>query len=275
MDSATKIKQVEWESCIENEGTYQLPFGKRQLCGARENLECPHLHPLKAFVGTRSTSRQLHVCTYRDEDEGWRDTLHDVKKRWDWVFARLAEADFEYDFRIEQVILGGEEQASFTQQDLSSKQPASLENRIYARYFEGEAQRCGYIFPTEKGNYALLSEEVKQRVFSQARGKSDMFTSEKSEGTASPISPTTLKEYTPSSMEAATVTPFPTREELAELAFFFVHDEPALATQKIIVPIGGEGAYARSVSLVLPYHAIYDFLAAQIGKENVLKVKFW
>ncbi|MBS3169930.1 hypothetical protein J4210_05595 [Candidatus Woesearchaeota archaeon] len=273
--SKKTIAPQEWEFCLENEGTYQLPFGKRQLCGARENLECPHLHPLKALVGTKSTSRQLHICTYRDEDEGWRNTLHELKGRWDWVFAQLAEADFEYDFRIDQAILGREGQASSQQRYLSSRQQDSLEKIIHARYFQEGTQRCGYIFSQGK----ILSEEIRQKVFSQVlfsqvREKDSSISSEKSAGNTVPLSPTMLEEYTPSSMEAATRTPFPTSAELADLTRLFIDDDPALAGQKVILPIGGAGLYASSVSLVLPYLAIYDLLVAQAGKEKVLKVKF-
>lgn len=253
-----KATQTEWEHCIDERGTYQLIYSKLQLCGARENQDCPYLHPMQAPVKEQGRYHHLHLCSYRKMDDSWKLTVEELKRRWDWVFPLLQEQAEEYTFSItpKAVENAKERRTLFPQY--------SIDQIIHTTYYEISGKKYGYVF---SGRDKLTTSMIR-KAFKKNRTKLG-----REYPTLIPVA--NRREYVPSSMEEATLTPFPTASELSELEQIFIHDSPELDQQEVLVPSGGKGMHARRISLRLPYHTIFELLASKAGSQKIIKTKFW
>ena len=89
-----------WRYCVENDGTYQLPWRERYLCGTPENFGCPYLHPLTVSLQKGKQQQRFNICQFRDPDQQWKSVLTDIWTRWNWVFEILSKEELDYDFQI-------------------------------------------------------------------------------------------------------------------------------------------------------------------------------
>ncbi|MBI2103273.1 hypothetical protein HYT55_05505 [Candidatus Woesearchaeota archaeon] len=258
MFSPKKTTPTEWERCIEGRGTYQLTYGKLQLCGARENQSCPYLHPMQAPVRDQEGYHHLHLCSYRKMDEDWKRTVEDLKTRWDWVMAALSEQGKEYSFSVTPKAAENlRERRTFFPQ-------YSLDQLIHTAYYEIGGAKYGVVY---SGREEVTTGAIRRLFKKTRKSLSGEYQ------TLIPIA--NRREYTPPSMERMTLTPFPTTAELAELEQIFIHDAPGLDRQEVLIPTGGRGVHARRISLKLPYHTIFDLLVAKTDSRKIIKATFW
>ncbi len=256
--SEPQTETPQWKECVEELGKYRLPHGKTNLCGATENWGCPYLHPLQAFVKSENESRYVHLCNLKEADDGWKTFLSETNSRWDWLFEQLKQQNVKYDFRVTPMpAKNAKERSSFLKN-------FPLDNIVDTAYFRINDKKYGFISPASQNEYSV---RTLRRIFrgAQKQGLRDVPTF---------LQIVSRQQYIPLSMEPATATPFPTEGELTSLENIFINDVKHLEGEKVVLPIGGKGSYARRVSMEMEYSAIYDILAAQVGKDKVKKVKF-
>lgn len=256
-ETASETKQ-QWEECVDSLGKYQLPFGKRYICGATENWGCPYLHPLQALVNSDQESRYVHLCNLKEAEEGWKTFLTETQARWDWVFEQIKEQNLKYNFRVTPMPAKNVRERSLFLKDFP------LDRIIQTTYHRINERNYGFIFPASEG---FLSVRTLRKVFRNGRRQGI-------ENVPSFLEIVNRGTYIPRSMEEATVSPFPNAKELESLENIFIEESSSSDEQKVILPIGGQGSYAQRVSMEISYSAIYDIVMAQVGAEKVKKVKF-
>lgn len=252
----------EWERCIEGQGIFQLPYGKRHLCGAQEHYGCPYLHPVRVLMKFRGpegvVTRDAHVCTFQEGNDEWKNTVQNVLSRWDWVFQKLVQEEIKYTFLISP-------KPAETIEDKRTLFPGyPLEQIVQTKYYEIEGKTYEFVFPSTRD----LSTFLTRKVFRRAQGQKEIYR-------PSLVSFLQRRENAPPSMGATSSTPFPSREEMGVIDHIFVHEASDLETKDVVVPLGGKSIYERRISLLLPYSTVYDILAAEAGSEKVTKVSFW
>ncbi len=256
-ETASETKQ-QWEDCVEGLGKYQLPLGKRYICGATENWGCPYLHPLQALVNSDQESRYVHLCNLKEAEEGWKQFLAETSTRWDWVFKQIKEQNLKYDFRVTPMPAKNVRERSLFLKDFP------LDHIIETSYFRINEKKYGFISPHTLNPYNV---RILRRAFRGAQ----------KQGLGNPpsfLQIVSRQQYVPLSMEEATATAFPAAQELTDLENIFINDVKHLEGEKVVLPVGGQGSYARRVSMEMHYSAIYDVLVAQVGIEKVKRVKF-
>ncbi len=262
MDNGEKEQAVTsgWRYCIENDGTYQLPWRGRNLCGTTDNFGCPYLHPLTVLLQRGKQQQQFNVCQFKDPGSQWKSVLEDIWNRWGWVLAILSKEGREYDFQVAVKAPKGNLERSSLLNDYP------LERMVRTQYFSMESKAYGFISPESPHDLTL---RTVRRIFKRAQ----------KQGMAGEP-PSSLQIYRrssfiPPSMEEETVTPLPTEAEISQLERIFIHEQIFADGQEVLFPIGGKGSHAQRVSMKMGYDTLYHLLAENGGTEKIVKVPFW